>query len=578
MDGYSGRCLAGRYRLLAELTGGATAARDMVSGRIVRLVALSVHEHRSKPGAAPHDPLQHAVDAVRAVTELPPGHRLERALGAVVDDTDESTLWIIAEPVAHSRPLASMADDGLVAPDYAAAVAHKILAALAIVHAHGWAHGNLTAQSVRIRAGGQVVLTGLAVGVAQEVLCGYPVQPAPLPDRSEPASPAFRGPSTPEQAACAHRCRMLRVGAVTERWPPEQAAGIWPLAPVGPATDLWALGALLYRLVQGQPPYPENTVEDLIDAVVHTAPAPAEDCGALRPVIESLLRRAPEQRPHADEVQGWLRTLRYGTQEPLPAAPVYRLPAVDSRPAAEPDWSRGGSSARRHRGTGRRRRLPALPRLPRPLGGGGLTHRAALVLLVMVLVLAAAVCAVLLTAEADRAAEDTSTCPFPAPGRSRTSESVHRDPCGFRLALGPGWIRQQEARQRVRFTRGALTVLVVPGRDPARSHGTDPLAYQRGQAELTAFRADPHGSATDVRLITDGPDATIAQGTFRWTGADGRGVIARNEAMLHRGRYHVLTVLGPAGQRDQAIAHFNRLASSYRPASRRGPPPSDNRR
>ncbi|WP_050514159.1 MULTISPECIES: protein kinase family protein [Streptomyces] len=577
MDGYSGRWLAGRYRLLADLTDGATAARDTVSGRIVRLAALSVPDDWSKPAATPHDALQYAAAAVRVLMELPPGHRLEQILGTVVDDADERTLWIITAPLTGSRPLATMGAHGLVAPDYAAAAAHEILAALAIVHAHGWVHGNLTAQSVRIRAGGQVVLTGLAVSVAQEVLCGYPVQPAPLPDRSEPGSPAFRGPSTPEQAACAHRCRMLRVGAVTERWAPEQAAGIWPLAPVGPAADLWALGALLYRLVQGQPPYPEDTVEDLIDAVVHAAPAPAEDCGVLRPVIESLLRRAPEQRPHADEVQGWLRTLRYGTQEPLPAAPVYRLPAVDSSPAAEPDWPPGGSSARRHRGTGRRRRLPALPRLPRPLGGGRLTHRAALVLLVMVLVLAAAVCAVLLTAEADRAAEDASTCPFPAPGRSRTSGSVHRDPCGFRLALGPGWIRQQEAHQRVRFTRGALTVLVVPGRDPARSYGTDPLAYQRRQAELTAFRADPHGSATGVRLITDGPDATIAQGTFRWTGADGRGVIARNEAMLHRGRYHVLTVLGPAGQRDQVLALFDRLADSYRPAGLRAPPSPDDR-
>ena len=67
-----------------------------------------------------------------------------------------------------------------------------------------------------------------------------------------------RGPATALAAERARQARMAVVGAVTERWAPEQAGPVhenWQLAPpIGPATDLWALGALLFRAVQGHAP------------------------------------------------------------------------------------------------------------------------------------------------------------------------------------------------------------------------------------------------------------------------------------------------------------------------------------
>ncbi|NVK81762.1 protein kinase, partial [Streptomyces morookaense] len=66
------------------------------------------------------------------------------------------------------------------------------------------------------------------------------------------------GPGSALAAERARQARMVVVGAVTERWAPEQAWPVqenWQLAPpVGPAADLWALGALLFRVVQGHAP------------------------------------------------------------------------------------------------------------------------------------------------------------------------------------------------------------------------------------------------------------------------------------------------------------------------------------
>lgn len=157
------------------------------------------------------------------------------------------------------------------------------------------------------------------------------------------AVPAPRGPRTPLAAERARQARITVVGAVTERWAPEQAGpvhGNWQLAaPVGPATDLWALGALLFRAVQGHAPYPEESAAELVQLVCAEPPAFAEECGPLRPVVESLLRQDPTERPDIEELRGWLRSLVRSAPEPdagqgivpVPPADATRLPIVRRR-------------------------------------------------------------------------------------------------------------------------------------------------------------------------------------------------------------------------------------------------------
>ncbi|MDQ0986448.1 protein kinase [Streptomyces sp. V2I9] len=166
----------------------------------------------------------------------------------------------------------------------------------------------------------------------------------------EPA--VHRGPATPLAAERARQARIAVVGAVTERWAPEQAGPVhenWQLAPpIGPSTDLWALGALLYRAVQGHAPYPEENAAELVQMVCGEPPAFAEECGPLRPVVESLLRQDPTERPDVEELSGWLRSLVRSAPEPEAGADVVPLPALDA--TRLPVVRRRGELVRRRRG------------------------------------------------------------------------------------------------------------------------------------------------------------------------------------------------------------------------------------
>ncbi|MEU0229993.1 MULTISPECIES: serine/threonine protein kinase [unclassified Streptomyces] len=186
----------------------------------------------------------------------------------------------------------------------------------------------------------------------------------PEPRREEPATvPAesYRGPTTRLAAERARQTRIAVVGAVTERWAPEQAGPVhenWRLAaPIGPATDLWALGALLYRAVQGHAPYPEDSAAELVQLVCAEPPAFAEESGPLRPVVESLLRQDPTERPDFEELRGWLRSLVRSAPEPEAGVGVVPLPSFDG--TRLPIVRRRGELVRRRRkgeGAGHRRR------------------------------------------------------------------------------------------------------------------------------------------------------------------------------------------------------------------------------
>ncbi|MFI0908722.1 protein kinase [Streptomyces sioyaensis] len=180
---------------------------------------------------------------------------------------------------------------------------------------------------------------------------------------------AFGRPSAGLAAERARQARLTVVGPVTERWAPEQAGPVhekWQLAPpVGPATDLWAVGALLYRCVQGEPPFPEDSAVELAQLVCSRPPAVAEECGALRPVVESLLRQDPADRPDFEELSGWLRSLIRTAPEPAAESRLVTLPAPgrDADPRRLPIVRRRGELVRkgRHKKTRTPRRARPQP-------------------------------------------------------------------------------------------------------------------------------------------------------------------------------------------------------------------------
>ncbi|MFE6459227.1 protein kinase [Streptomyces cinereoruber] len=132
------------------------------------------------------------------------------------------------------------------------------------------------------------------------------------------------GPAVPEDLEAARQRRIALIGPVAERWAPEQVTAVRGplLVPAGPWTDLWALGATLFKALEGVPPYPDGDMEELLLAASSEPPALAEHCGPLRSAVEQLLHPDPEVRPTAQRLDGWLTSII--RTAPSPDRPVHR--------------------------------------------------------------------------------------------------------------------------------------------------------------------------------------------------------------------------------------------------------------
>ncbi|GAA3073256.1 hypothetical protein GCM10017562_46140 [Streptomyces roseofulvus] len=496
-----------------------------------------------------------------------------------------------------------------------------------------------------------------------------PVRPSPppagaaVPAQPGPPTERYRGPETRLAAERARQTRIAVVGAVTERWAPEQAGPVhenWRLAPpIGPATDLWALGALLYRAVQGHAPYPEDSAAELVQLVCAEPPAFAEECGPLRPVVESLLRQDPTERPDFEELRGWLRSLVRSAPEPEVdfAAPpprpfdARRLPILRRRgELVRRRRASAGSGRHRHRRGKEPRREQAAPPAPvpeeqpqapffqdghreeyaphqapeygyeygdedaepepprrsarPPAAPRSLGRR--LVLLVLLLAGGAlAYAAVALprtgtgeepagarpSASAPPARSPSSAAPPATPSSPAQSPSapstrptpsappasasgpalaagyaLREDPEGFRIGVPRDWRRSpvNDAGQ-VRYVGGDFTLIVVPGRDSVRDHGSDPLEYQNSrERELEPYRQSSWAQLVKARRVDIGRTPT-AEGQYTWLDSTGREVFVRNLALIDGGRYHVVQVIGPESDRDKVSEIYDEAVKGFRP-------------
>jgi WD40 repeat protein/predicted Ser/Thr protein kinase len=111
-----------------------------------------------------------------------------------------------------------------------------------------------------------------------------------------------------------------------EFMPPEQARG--DSAAVGVPSDVYALGALLYALVTGRPPFTGGHAVEIIRRVLDEEPVPPRQRNPqvapdLDAIILKCLEKEPARRyPAAAEVAAELRRFRRG--EPIAARPIGR--------------------------------------------------------------------------------------------------------------------------------------------------------------------------------------------------------------------------------------------------------------
>jgi serine/threonine-protein kinase len=173
--------------------------------------------------------------------------------------------------------------------------------AVAYAHSRGVIHRDLKGQNIILGKYGEVVVLdwGLAKvlgppGAAAPAASLLPVALAKEDSRDETQHGQVLG--TPAYMA------------------PEQADG--RLEQIGPLTDVYGLGAILYEVLTGQPPFTGTDTHDVLYRVVHEAPPrPRERVPALPRPLEAICLKALAKQPAAryasatalaDDVQHYL--------------------------------------------------------------------------------------------------------------------------------------------------------------------------------------------------------------------------------------------------------------------------------
>jgi hypothetical protein len=284
--------IAGRYRLGALLGAGGmarvVAAHDL---RLDRPVAIKL---------APASGIDRA-GRERFVREARSSAGFSHPNAVAVFDAGEADgyLYLVMELVDGSSVAARLAEHGPLDVDEALTIASAVLAALGAAHAAGIVHRDVKPGNILLGPGGAVKLADF--GIAKR-----------LGDLSANLTGTGQFVGTPKYLA------------------PEQVVG----EPVTAATDLYAVGVVLFEMLAGHPPFEGET--PIATAIAHRD-APIPDVRRVRPevpgyvaaaVMRAMAKNPAERFGLAEQMAATLR----GLPEPTPVV----VPLAAASPPVEP--------------------------------------------------------------------------------------------------------------------------------------------------------------------------------------------------------------------------------------------------
>jgi serine/threonine protein kinase len=263
-DTVDARVVADRYRLEREVGRGGMGAvwlgMDLLLDRPVALKQIG-----NLPG-------QDEPDAARVRREARVSAMLNHEHVVAVFDLVESDdqPWLVMEYLESDNLAQRIRREGPASPDEAAALMTQAADALAAAHRAGIVHRDVKPSNMLVTRDGLLKLGDFGIARAKSDVT------------------------------------LTQAGLVTgspSYLAPEVAAG----QGASTASDVWSLGATLYHLVEGAPPYDasENLMGTLY-RIVHEEPPRSKRAGWLDPLLRATMHRDPQARWTADQVATFL--------------------------------------------------------------------------------------------------------------------------------------------------------------------------------------------------------------------------------------------------------------------------------
>jgi serine/threonine protein kinase len=264
--------VARRYRLHRRLgTGGMSVVWSADDQILQRPVALKEVTCVDLDG----DALARTLHEARAVARVEhPG--VVRIYDIITDDRP----WIVMEMLPGSTMADVLRYDGPLSVAQVVAIGLHLVEALEATHRAGVVHGDVKPGNVQLCGGDRVVLIdfGIASGTGHHL---------PTSDWIV-GSPAYMSPERVERGE------------------------------VGPAADVFSLGATLYAALEGRPPFDNSSPAASLQSVLHDLPRPFRRIGPLGPLITRMLAKDPAQRLRLDEAWPALQAVPCGGPSPGP--------------------------------------------------------------------------------------------------------------------------------------------------------------------------------------------------------------------------------------------------------------------
>lgn len=272
--------VAGRYRLLEPVGQGGMGrvwkARDEVLGREVALKELVPPDGLTAEDR--QDMGRRAMREARTLARLNHPHVVKIFDVVSVANGDP---WIVMEYVTGQSVQDALNRDGVMSPERAAHIGLDVLDALQAAHTAGVVHRDVKPANVLLSEDGRVLLTDFGLATAAD-------DPHVTRTGEVIGSPAYLAPERTRTST------------------------------ISPASDLWSLGAMLYTLVEGQPPYGRPTVMATLTALA-TEPVPTPTHADRAAVCVGWRHLHRPVRDRLRRTRSRLRLLRSGHVRRLPS-------------------------------------------------------------------------------------------------------------------------------------------------------------------------------------------------------------------------------------------------------------------